>query len=73
MKIHYEMVEYLDQKLTSLSKIFLDLLQDKNLVKILQYVLAIGNYLNGTSARGGAFGFKFDAINKLSDVKMMSS
>lgn len=31
--------------------------------------LAIGNYVNGDSARGGAFGFKIDAISKAADIK----
>ncbi|RYE82109.1 MAG: hypothetical protein EOO65_05920 [Methanosarcinales archaeon] len=35
-----------------------------------QYVLAIGNYLNADSnARGGAYGFKLDTLKKLSLVK----
>lgn len=36
----------------------------------LQYVLAIGNYLNAESAaRGGAFGYKLDTLKKLATVK----
>ncbi len=31
--------------------------------------MANGNYLNGTSARGGAYGFKIDVLEKLGDVK----
>ena len=29
----------------------------------------MGNYCNGESARGGAFGFKLDAILKAGDMK----
>jgi hypothetical protein len=33
--------------------------------KVLEVVLALGNYLNGGSFRGAAYGFKLDALNKL--------
>ena len=35
----------------------------------LKVVLSFGNYLNGTSNRGGALGFKLDTINKLNGIK----
>ena len=31
-----------------------------------------GNYLNGPSARGGAFAFKLDALDKIVDIKFMN-
>ena len=37
--------------------------------KVLEVVLALGNYLNGGSFRGAAYGFKLDALNKLRDTK----
>lgn len=37
---------------------------------MLEYVLAVGNYLNGESARGGAWAFKFDSLIKISELKM---
>jgi diaphanous 1 len=37
---------------------------------LLEQVLAIGNYLNGQTNRGGAYGFKIDSLVKLSDIKM---
>jgi len=36
---------------------------------LLQRVLALGNYLNGTSFRGGAYGFKLADLSKLVQVK----
>lgn len=36
---------------------------------VLQRVLALGNYLNGTSNRGGAYGFKLADLSKLVQVK----
>jgi diaphanous 1 len=41
----------------------------RGFTKILEVVLAVGNYMNGTSARGGAYGFKLDVLTKLNDVK----
>jgi diaphanous 1 len=35
----------------------------------MEYTLGIGNYLNGQSARGGAYAYKFDTLEKISDVK----
>jgi len=37
--------------------------------KLLEIVLAMGNYLNGGTARGQAWGFKLDTLLKISDVK----
>jgi hypothetical protein len=39
----------------------------------LELVLAFGNYLNGSTPKGGAFGFKLDALAKMTDVKSPSS
>jgi len=35
------------------------------LARILEIVLVLGNYMNGTSTRGGAIGFKLSSINKV--------
>ena len=36
---------------------------------IMRFILAIGNYINGSSNRGNAMGFKLDSLNKLRDTK----
>ena len=36
---------------------------------ILEVSLAIGNYLNGTSFKGGAWGFKLESLERMADVK----
>jgi len=36
---------------------------DKDIKLLLENILAIGNYMNGTSARGGAYGFKIDILS----------
>lgn len=33
-----------------------------------QLILLIGNYMNGTGVKGGAFGFKISSINKVGRV-----
>ncbi|KAJ2368497.1 hypothetical protein IW150_005393, partial [Coemansia sp. RSA 2607] len=37
--------------------------------QILEVVLSIGNYMNGSGYRGGAFGFKIASLNRLMDTK----
>ena len=41
----------------------------KCLKRLLQYTLAIGNYMNGSSNKGAAWGFKVDGLNKLTKVR----
>ena len=36
---------------------------------VLEYTLALGNYLNGTSNKGAAWGFKLETLNKLQGTK----
>ncbi|ETK82232.1 hypothetical protein F441_12582 [Phytophthora nicotianae CJ01A1] len=37
--------------------------------RVLEHILAIGNYLNGSTPRGGAYGFKLDTLMKLHTLK----
>lgn len=32
-------------------------------------MLAVGNYMNGTSARGGAYGFSLTSVKKMIEMK----
>lgn len=43
--------------------------ESESFSELLKIVLAVGNYMNGGSFRGGAAGFKLDALNKLADVR----
>ena len=54
------------KKLLSIIKLFM---QSKNFKKWLEYILAYGNYMNGITARGGAYAFKLDTLNKLTETK----
>lgn len=50
-------------------KFFINLRNDKRVILTLRYSLALGNYLNGETARGGAWGFKLESLEKFSDLK----
>ncbi|KAG0052875.1 hypothetical protein BGZ83_002023 [Gryganskiella cystojenkinii] len=41
----------------------------KHFKELLNLILMLGNYMNGASHNGGAFGFKIASINKLVDTK----
>ncbi|KAJ2713086.1 hypothetical protein H4R19_002425, partial [Coemansia spiralis] len=41
----------------------------KHFPQVLEVVLSIGNFMNGSGFRGGAFGFKIASLNRLMDTK----
>ena len=45
------------------------ILNSQNLKKLFEIMLAIGNYMNGITNRGGAFGFKIDSLTKFAELK----
>ncbi|KAF8312680.1 actin-binding FH2, partial [Clavulina sp. PMI_390] len=47
----------------------MELRESAKLKKLLQLVLAVGNALNASSFRGGAHGFRLDALLKLKETK----
>ena len=57
------------EKVTKLERVWGGLRKDERVHKLFEYVLALGNYLNGTTVRGGAWGFKFDGLEKIVDCK----
>lgn len=59
-KTHEEMFLDLEPKVKKISRGFFFLKENKIIPEMLEYVLAFGNYLNGDSARGGAWAYKFD-------------
>ena len=52
-----------------LSKSLKEIKENKNLIKILSYIVTIGNILNGGTAKGQADGFHLDFISKISSIK----
>ncbi len=59
----------LSEELTSLIDACEQVRSSKALLRLLERVLALGNHLNGTSNRGGAYGFKLADLAKLVQVK----
>ncbi|ELU44993.1 RhoA GTPase effector DIA/Diaphanous [Rhizoctonia solani AG-1 IA] len=41
--------------------------------ELMSLILLIGNFMNGTGIKGGAFGFKVSSINKLVDTKSINN
>ncbi|KCV69630.1 hypothetical protein H696_04048 [Fonticula alba] len=59
----------LTPEVESINKANNELLKSKVFKELLQHVLAIGNYMNGSSFRGGAYGFRIDSIIKFAETK----
>ena len=68
-KTHKEQLKELDETLDTITFCIKDLPTNKKFQTMLEYILAFGNYMNGTSNRGGAWGFKLDALDKVCDLK----
>ena len=59
----------LEESVTILETARKETRNSKKLKAIMEYVLAVGNYMNGSTNRGECFGFKLDSLNKMLDVK----
>jgi len=70
VRTNAELFSDLEPKVSKLKKAIFFIRDNKIIPEMLEYVLAVGNYLNGESARGGQWGFKFDSLVKISDIKM---
>ena len=66
---HKELFDDLQLKIKKLIELFENISKEQRIIVLMKYTLAIGNYMNGESARGGAFGFKLDAFDKIADIK----
>eukprot|EP00002_Diphylleia_rotans_P015919 TRINITY_DN3083_c0_g1_i2.p1 TRINITY_DN3083_c0_g1~~TRINITY_DN3083_c0_g1_i2.p1 ORF type:complete len:549 (+),score=139.32 TRINITY_DN3083_c0_g1_i2:451-2097(+) len=58
-----------EKSIEVLAKAAAELKKSSSFKLILEYVLALGNHMNGGSNRGGAYGFKLDSLVKVVDVK----
>ena len=68
-KNYKDYVDDLENKASIILAFWRKCREDEVLLEILQYLLAFGNYLNGTSNRGGAYAYKLDALEKAVDHK----
>lgn len=67
---NYEvMFEELEPNVSSTLSTYKLILNNPRMTKFLTYTLAVGNYLNGTSNKGGAWAFKLEALAKTADYK----
>ncbi|KAL5511448.1 hypothetical protein ACEPAH_4664 [Sanghuangporus vaninii] len=62
-----------DQSASKLIEAGQGLLQASHFKELLSLILLIGNYMNGTGIKGGAFGFRVSSINKLVDTKSLNN
>ncbi|CAG8496889.1 4842_t:CDS:10, partial [Scutellospora calospora] len=63
----------LEHDIVSVLNASIALKESSNFKELLNLILLIGNYMNGSGNRGGAFGFKIQSINKLVDTKASKS
>eukprot|EP00834_Sanchytrium_tribonematis_P000590 NODE_11_length_54881_cov_1.430718.p3 type:complete len:952 gc:universal NODE_11_length_54881_cov_1.430718:36331-33476(-) len=64
-----ERIEDARPQIEMISKAANQLFQSKKLRRVFEVVLAVGNYLNADSTRGGAYGFSIELLPKLSNIK----
>ncbi|CAK4617098.1 hypothetical protein LEN26_014686 [Aphanomyces euteiches] len=73
MLTHASRMDDVKAKLHVMERALTELQKSQQLVIVLQVVLAVGNYMNSGTCRGGLYGFKLDILPKLTQVKATSS
>ncbi|KAF9147778.1 hypothetical protein BG015_010519, partial [Linnemannia schmuckeri] len=63
------LLEGVNEGISSITEASKGLKNAKHFKELLNLILMLGNYMNGASHNGGAFGFKIASINKLVDTK----
>lgn len=63
-----DLFEAVDRNLITFTKVRDTILSDK-FRKLLESSLAVGNYLNGTNSKGGAWAIKLESVTKLSGIR----
>lgn len=61
--------EEINESLTAVKNATEEVSISRKLIELLRLVLAIGNYINGSTPRGGAYGIKLASLGKLADVR----
>ena len=67
-----ELYESLKEPLQNISLALKTLLSNQSFVRLLEYLLSVGNYLNSGSNRGNAYGFRLSALPKLTEVRSVN-
>jgi hypothetical protein len=60
---------FVNHSLDVLTRASKEVRHSKKLHKLLEFVLALGNYMNGSTTRGEAWGFKLESLLKMLDIK----
>ena len=68
-EVYEEMLYEIDFKETNLKKALDKARQNNRIHTTLEVALALSNYLNGTTIKGGAWGFKVDTLERFEEVK----
>ncbi|XP_066927240.1 formin-F-like [Clytia hemisphaerica] len=64
-----DQIQGIEPPITNLIKACRSLRDNQHFKTLLEYILSIGNYLNGGTNRGRAYGFKLSALVKLVDIR----
>ena len=64
-----EEINYIEKDAKVVLEAIQEILNSKTFLEVLQTVLVIGNFLNGTSFRGNASGFRIESLLTLKDTK----
>ncbi|KAG0169559.1 hypothetical protein DFQ28_004162 [Apophysomyces sp. BC1034] len=61
--------QQLSQNMSSVLEASIALKESQPFKELLKFILVLGNFMNGTTFQGGAFGIRISSINKLVDTK----
>ena len=59
----------LKSKIRTVTQALLELQTSKKLIKLLELILALGNYMNNNGNRGNAAGFRLNSLIRIQDTK----
>ncbi|CAO3642143.1 unnamed protein product [Cunninghamella blakesleeana] len=65
----WEIYDHLTDSMTTIADVTDSLYDSKNFHELLGIILMMGNYMNGSSFQGGAFGIRISSLTKLVDTK----
>jgi hypothetical protein len=70
IKQHAEVsFESLNKRTSRLASAYAEVTHSDKFRRVLEVVLAVGNFMNGTGFRGGAYGFNLSLLTKLRDTR----
>ncbi|KAL1499487.1 hypothetical protein AB1Y20_011690 [Prymnesium parvum] len=76
LEIRSTFVSACDEHLTVVRAVHRTALEVRNSValrEVIEYTLALGNFMNGQTNKGGAWGFKLEALTKLANTKTVDN